>query len=127
MKHRILVVDDSFYMRTILKNMLTDAGFNVVGEAPDGKTAITLAQETSPDLITLDLILPDNTGLDVLKAIKKDNPNIKVVIVSAVGQEAIVKDALSQGAEAYIVKPFAEDKVVEIINNVMDGAAIKTK
>jgi two-component system, chemotaxis family, chemotaxis protein CheY len=121
MKHRIMVVDDSFYMRTILKNMLSDAGFNVVGEAPDGKTAISLAKESNPDLITLDLILPDNTGLDVLKSIKQDNPNIKVVIVSAVGQEAIVKEALDQGAEAYIVKPFAEEKVIEIINNAIDG------
>jgi two-component system, chemotaxis family, chemotaxis protein CheY len=116
-----MVVDDSFYMRTILKNMLSDAGFNVVGEAPDGKTAISLAKESNPDLITLDLILPDNTGLDVLKSIKQDNPNIKVVIVSAVGQEAIVKEALDQGAEAYIVKPFAEEKVIEIINNAIDG------
>jgi two-component system, chemotaxis family, chemotaxis protein CheY len=126
MKHRILVVDDSFYMRTILKNLLSDAGFNVVAEAPDGKTAISLAKETSPDLITLDLILPDNTGLDVLKTIKKDNPNIRIVVVSAVGQEAIVKEALNQGAEAYIVKPFSEEKVIEIINNAMDNHNNKT-
>jgi two-component system chemotaxis response regulator CheY len=127
MKYRILVVDDSFYMRTMLKNILTDAGFNVVGEAPDGATAITLAKETNPDVVTLDLILPDNTGLDVLKAIKKDNPNMKVVIVSAVGQESIVNEAISQGAEAYIVKPFAEDKVIEILTNVIEGQNIIKK
>jgi two-component system chemotaxis response regulator CheY len=127
MKYRILVVDDSFYMRTMLKNMLTDAGFNVVGEAPDGQTAITLAKETNPDLITLDLILPDNTGLDVLKAIRKDNPNMKVVIVSAVGQESIVKEALAQGAEAYIVKPFSEEKVVEILTNAIEGHNVISK
>jgi two-component system chemotaxis response regulator CheY len=114
-------------MRTMLKNILTDAGFNVVGEAPDGATAITLAKETNPDVITLDLILPDNTGLDVLKAIKKDNPNMKVVIVSAVGQESIVNEAISQGAEAYIVKPFAEEKVLEILTNVIEGQNIIKK
>ena len=119
MKQKILIVDDSFYMRTILKNMLTDAGFSIVGEASDGVSAIKMANETNPDLITLDLILPDNTGLDVLKAIKKDNPRVKVIVVSAVGQEAIVKDALNSGAQSYIVKPFAEDKVIEIINNVV--------
>jgi len=120
MKQKILIVDDSFYMRTILKNMLSDAGYSIVGEASDGVTAINMAKETNPDLVTLDLILPDNTGLDVLKAIKKDNPRIKVVIVSAVGQEAIVKEALNHGAQSYIVKPFAEDKVIEIINNAVN-------
>jgi two-component system chemotaxis response regulator CheY len=121
MKHRVLVVDDSFYMRTMLKNMLTDAGYNIVGEASDGETALRMAQETNPDLITLDLILPDNTGLDVLKGIRKDNPNMKVIIVSAVGQEAIVNEAIQSGARAYIVKPFAEDKVLEIVSGVING------
>jgi two-component system, chemotaxis family, chemotaxis protein CheY len=121
MKHRVLVVDDSFYMRTMLKNMLTDAGYNVVGEASDGETAIRMAQETNPDLVTLDLILPDNTGLDVLKGIRKDNPNMKVIIVSAVGQEAIVNEAIQSGARAYIVKPFAEEKVLEIVSSVVNG------
>lgn len=121
MKHRVLVVDDSFYMRTMLKNMLTDAGYNVVGEASDGETAIRMAMETNPDLVTLDLILPDNTGLDVLKGIRKDNPNMKVIIVSAVGQEAIVNEAIQSGARAYIVKPFAEEKVLEIVSSVVNG------
>jgi two-component system chemotaxis response regulator CheY len=121
MAQRVLVVDDSFYMRTMLKNMLSDAGYNIVGEAADGETAIRMARETNPDLVTLDLILPDNTGLDVLKGIHKDNPNMKVIIVSAVGQEAIVNEAIDSGAKAYIVKPFAEDKVLDIVSNVLDG------
>ncbi len=121
MKHRVLVVDDSFYMRTMLKNMLTDAGYNIVGEASDGETAVRMAQETNPDLVTLDLILPDNTGLDVLKGIRKDNPNMKVIIVSAVGQEAIVNEAIQSGARAYIVKPFAEEKVLEIVSSVLNS------
>ena len=119
MKKRILIVDDSFYMRTMLKNMLTDAGYEVVGEAPNGQTALQLAKETKPDLITLDLILPDNTGLDVLKGIKKDQPAMKIIIVSAVGQEVIVNEAVESGALSYIVKPFSEEKVLETVSKVL--------
>ena len=119
MKKRILIVDDSFYMRTMLKNMLTDAGYEVVGEAPNGQTALQMAKETNPDLITLDVILPDNTGLDVLKGIKKDQPDMKVIIVSAVGQEVIVNEAKDYGALDYIVKPFSEDKVLEVVGNAL--------
>jgi two-component system, chemotaxis family, chemotaxis protein CheY len=119
MKKRILIVDDSFYMRTMLKNMLSDAGYEVVGEAPNGQTALQMAKETNPDLVTLDVILPDNTGLDVLKGIKKDQPDMKVVIVSAVGQEVIVSEAMQYGALAYIVKPFSEDKVLEVVGKAL--------
>ena len=116
---RILIVDDSFYMRTMLKNMLSDAGYEIVGEAPNGQTALELAKETTPDLVTLDVILPDNTGLDVLKGIKADQPDMKVIIVSAVGQEVIVNEALEYGAKAYIVKPFSEEKVLEVVSKVL--------
>jgi two-component system chemotaxis response regulator CheY len=116
---RILIVDDSFYMRTMLKNMLTDGGYEVVGEAPNGQTALELAKETRPDLITLDVILPDNTGLDVLKGIKAEQPDMKVIIVSAVGQEVIVNEAMEYGALSYIVKPFSEEKVLEVVSKVL--------
>ena len=118
---RILIVDDSFYMRTMLKNMLTDAGYDVVGEAPNGQTALELAKTTNPDLITLDVILPDNTGLDVLKGIKADQPEMKVIIVSAVGQEIIMNEAMEYGALSYIVKPFSEEKVLEVVSKALSG------
>lgn len=121
MKNRILIVDDSFYMRTMLKNMLTDAGYEVVGEAANGQQALEMTSATNPDLITLDVILPDNTGLDVLKGIRQINPTVKVVMCSAVGQEIIVNEALESGASAYIVKPFSEEKVLEIV-----GSALQT-
>lgn len=116
---RILVVDDSFYMRTMLKNMLQDAGYEVVGEAPNGQTALELTKETKPDLVTLDVILPDNTGLDVLKSIRTDNPKQKVIIVSAVGQDVIVNEAMESGAKDYITKPFSEEKVLETVDRVL--------
>lgn len=123
MKNRILIVDDSFYMRTMLKNMLTDAGYDVVGEAANGQQARDLASETKPDLITLDVILPDNTGLEVLKDIRQELPEVKIVMCSAVGQEVIVNEALESGASAYIVKPFSEDKVLEIVGSALGSDA----
>ncbi|QJX48305.1 response regulator [Hymenobacter taeanensis] len=122
MKNRILIVDDSFYMRTMLKNMLTDAGYDVVGEAANGQQALELATQTKPDLITLDVILPDNTGLDVLKGIRQEQPDVKVVMCSAVGQEVIVNEALESGATAYIVKPFSEEKVLEIVGSALQDS-----
>jgi two-component system chemotaxis response regulator CheY len=122
MKNRILIVDDSFYMRTMLKNMLTDAGYEVVGEAANGQQALELAAQTQPDLITLDVILPDNTGLDVLKGIRQEQPEVKVVMCSAVGQEVIVNEALESGATAYIVKPFSEEKVLEIVGSALQDS-----
>lgn len=122
MKNRILIVDDSFYMRTMLKNMLTDAGYEVVGEAANGQQALEMTSATNPDLITLDVILPDNTGLDVLKGIRQVNPTVKVVMCSAVGQEVIVNEALESGASAYIVKPFSEEKVLEIVSSALQNS-----
>ncbi|MGI4866023.1 MAG: response regulator [Hymenobacter sp.] len=121
MNKRILIVDDSFYMRTMLKNMLTDAGYDVVGEAANGQQALEMAVATNPDLITLDVILPDNTGLDVLKGIRQQQPDAKVVMCSAVGQETIVNEAIENGALAYIVKPFSEERVLEIVGGALDG------
>ena len=123
MKNRILIVDDSFYMRTMLKNMLTDAGYEVVGEAANGQQALEMASATRPDLITLDVILPDNTGLDVLKGIREEQPDVKVVMCSAVGQEVIVNEALESGATAYIVKPFSEEKVLEIVGSALQNSS----
>ena len=127
MKNRILIVDDSFYMRTMLKNMLTDAGYEVVGEAANGQQALEMAADTKPDLITLDVILPDNTGLDVLKGIRLDQPEVKVVMCSAVGQEVIVNEALESGATAYIVKPFSEEKVLEIVGSALQESPSATE
>ena len=122
MNKRILIVDDSFYMRTMLKNMLTDAGYDVVGEAANGAQALEMAVATTPDLITLDVILPDNTGLDVLKGIRQQQPDAKVVMCSAVGQETIVNEAIENGALAYIVKPFSEEQVLDIVGGALQGS-----
>lgn len=127
MDKNILVVDDSYYMRTILKNILEDAGYNVINEAASGQDAIKCVDKGRDqlDLITLDLILPDNSGLDVLKSIKAKYPEKSVVVVSAVGQTSIINQAMEIGASAYIIKPFEEKNVLEVIEEVLGKNKVK--
>lgn len=127
MSKNILVIDDSYYMRTILKNILEDAGYNVVNEAASGQEALQFVDQSHADLdlITLDLILPDNSGLDVLRTIKERYPDQDIVVVSAVGQNSIIDQAMEIGANAYIIKPFEEKKVVEIVRNILDKSEVR--
>lgn len=126
MNKNILVVDDSYYMRTILRNVLEDAGYNVIDEAASGQDAIKSVDKSryELDLVTLDLILPDNSGLDVLKSIKERYPEKAVVVVSAVGQTTIIDQAMEIGANAYITKPFEEAKVLEVIEEVLSKSDV---
>ena len=126
MNKNILVVDDSYYMRTILRNILEDAGYNVINEAASGQDAIKSVDGSRKelDLVTLDLILPDNSGLDVLKSIKERYPEKCVVVVSAVGQASIIDQAMQIGADAYITKPFDETNVLEVIEEVLSKSDV---
>lgn len=114
-----MIVDDSIYMRSLIKSALTGAGYQVVGEAQNGEQAIDLAIELQPDLITLDNILPDMMGFEILKVLKDEGVTSKVVMVSAVGQQTVVNKGLSLGASEYIVKPFTEDDLVAVVKKVM--------
>lgn len=112
MGKNVLIVDDSLYMRTVIKQALEVAGYQIVGEAKTGEEAIDLAVNLSPDIITLDNVLPDMIGTDILKVyIEKGLPS-KVLMISAVGQEAVVQEGLGNGAKAYLVKPFTADQLV---------------
>ena len=113
---KVLIIEDSMYMRTLISDALTAAGYEVVGQAANGETGIDMALELEPDLITLDNILPDMIGLDILKVIKsEENLKSKVLMISAVGQESVVRQGLELGAEDYILKPFTSDQVVSAI------------
>ncbi len=111
----VLVVDDSLYMRTVIKDALETAGFTVVGQAANGEEAIDLAFELQPDLITLDNILPDMIGTDILKVYQEEGLKAKIVMISAVGQESVVNEGLRLGAKAYIVKPFTSEQLVDVM------------
>lgn len=112
---RILIVDDALFMRRVLRQMLEGHGYNVVGEARNGLEAIKMYQELQPDLVTLDITMPDMTGLAALRAIRAIDGNAKVVMCSAMGQNAMVMEALQNGALDFIVKPFKEFTVMEAL------------
>jgi two-component system, chemotaxis family, chemotaxis protein CheY len=112
MAKNVLVVDDSLYMRTVIKDALEQGGYKVVGQAANGEEAIDLAFELQPDIITLDNILPDMIGTDILKVYNKEGLLSKVIMISAVGQESVIQQGLTLGAKAYIVKPFTSDQLI---------------
>lgn len=120
MKNRILIVDDSKFMRKVIVEAVTKAGFEVVGEATNGKTAIDMAFKLTPDLIALDNILPDMVGVDVLKAIKSKETlaESKVILLSTVGQQSGINEGLSLGASDYLIKPFTEEEIIHSFQNV---------
>ncbi|MDW3209394.1 MAG: response regulator [Reichenbachiella sp.] len=120
MSKKVLIVDDSMYMRTLIKDTLKAEGYEVVGEAPNGETAIDLAMELSPDLITLDNILPDMIGTDILKVFKDQGISSKVIMVSAVGQQSVINEGIDLGASEYIVKPFTSEDLIAVVNRVVN-------
>lgn len=120
MSKKVLIVDDSLYMRTLINEALKNAGYDIVGQAGNGETAIDMALDLKPDLITLDNILPDMIGTDILKVLKQDEGIAsKVIMISAVGQESVIQEGISLGASDYIVKPFTTESLVDTVNKVM--------
>ncbi|MFY0625833.1 MAG: response regulator [Reichenbachiella sp.] len=116
MSKRVIVVDDSMYMRTLIKDALIKEGFEIVGEAPNGEAAIDLALELKPDLITLDNILPDMIGTDILKVLMDEGLESKVIMVSAVGQQSVINEGIELGASDYIVKPFTAEDLIAVVH-----------
>ncbi|MCR8630802.1 MULTISPECIES: response regulator [Paenibacillus] len=119
MANRILIVDDAAFMRMMIRDILTKNGYEVCGEANDGAQAIEKFKEVRPDLITMDITMPEMDGIAALKEIKKLDPNAKVIMCSAMGQQAMVIDAIQAGAKDFIVKPFQADRVIEAIKKTL--------
>ncbi|KGP73998.1 response regulator [Pontibacillus yanchengensis] len=119
MASKILIVDDAAFMRMMIKDILTKNGFEVVGEAQDGNQAIEKYKELNPDLITMDITMPEMDGITALKEIKGMDPNVKIIMCSAMGQQAMVIDAIQAGAKDFIVKPFQADRVLEAIKKAL--------
>ncbi|OHW62770.1 chemotaxis protein CheY [Andreesenia angusta] len=119
MSNSILVVDDAAFMRMMIKEILTKNGFDVVGEAENGAKAVEKYKELNPDLVIMDITMPEMDGIQAVKAIKEVDGNAKVVMCSAMGQQAMVIEAIQAGARDFIVKPFQADRVVEAIKKVL--------
>jgi two-component system chemotaxis response regulator CheY len=117
--NRILVVDDAAFMRMMIRDILTKNGFEVCGEANDGFQAIEKYKELRPDLVTMDITMPEMDGIAALREIKKLDPQAKVVMCSAMGQQGMVIDAIQAGAKDFIVKPFQPDRVIEAIKKTL--------
>lgn len=113
---RVLIVDDAAFMRMSLRKVLEGNGFEVAGEAENGIVAIQKYQELQPDLVTMDITMPEMDGVEALKAIRSMYPNAKIIMISALGQECYVKDAVMHGAKGFIVKPWKEEYVIQTLN-----------
>lgn len=119
MGRKILIVDDAAFMRMMIKDILTKNDFEVVGEAENGAKAIEKYVELKPDLIIMDITMPEVDGIQAVKEIKKVNNDAKIVMCSAMGQQAMVIEAIQAGAKDFIVKPFQADRVIEAVKKVL--------
>lgn len=115
---RVLVVDDATFMRISLKTILERNGFEVVGEAANGLEAIEKYFILKPDIVTMDITMPEMDGVQALGEIKKQDPSAKIVMISALGQESWVKKAVMQGAKGFVIKPYKEDYVIQTLNKL---------
>ncbi|HHW66327.1 response regulator [Defluviitalea raffinosedens] len=113
---KILIVDDAMFIRSSLKLMLENNGFEVIGEAGNGYEAIDKYKVLKPDIVTMDITMPEMDGIESLRQIKEYDKNANVVMITALGQESFVKEAIMLGAKGFIVKPFKEETVVKALS-----------
>jgi len=120
MPTRVLIVDDALYMRSMIKDILTTTGrFEIAGEASNGREAVDRFLEMKPDLVTMDIVMPELDGIEATREILKRQPDAVIVMCSALGQEALVIESIAAGAKDFIVKPFTPEKVLKVVDNVM--------
>ncbi len=119
MAKSVLICDDAAFMRMMIKDILTKNGYDVAGEAENGAKAVEKYNETKPDLVLMDITMPEMDGIQALKKIKEGDANASVIMCSAMGQQAMVIEAIQSGAKDFIVKPFQADRVLEAIKKVI--------
>lgn len=115
----VLIVDDSMFMRNIIEKILKQHGFEVAGEATNGREAVDKYKKLLPDIVTMDLTMPDMKGIDAIKLIKKENPAAKIIVCSSMGQKDFIKDAIDAGARGFVIKPFEEEDLIREITKIM--------
>lgn len=118
MAHKVLFVDDSSYMRSILKKIVLGDRFELAGEAADGEEAVTRYRELKPDLVTMDIIMPKADGITAVRRIREEDPEARIIMVSAMGQQSMVIEAIQAGARDFIIKPFQPPRVHEALRRV---------
>ena len=118
MAKNILICDDAAFMRMMIKDILTKNGYNVAGEAENGAKAVEKYAELKPDLVLMDITMPEMDGIEALKKIKASDPSASVIMCSAMGQQAMVIESIQSGAKDFIVKPFQADRVIEAVQKV---------
>jgi two-component system chemotaxis response regulator CheY len=116
----VLIADDLKFIKLVLRELLEKAGFRVVGEASNGEEAVELYQDKRPDVVLMDITMPKMDGLAALKQILKFDPQAKVIMCSALGQQSLIAQALQLGAKDFIVKPFREERVIAAIKAILD-------
>ena len=119
MTKRVLIVDDAIFMRNMIKDIFASGGFEVVGEAANGLEAVEKYKELHPDLATMDIVMPFKSGIEATREIIKFDQNAVVVMCSALGQEALVMEAIEAGASDFIVKPFKSEDVISVVKKVL--------
>lgn len=119
MGQSVLICDDAAFMRLMLKNILEQHDYRVVGEAVNGADAINKYKQLKPELVTMDITMPDMNGIEAVRQIRAYDPKAKIVMCSAMGQQALVIEAIQAGASDFIIKPFRADRVMEALQNVM--------
>jgi two-component system chemotaxis response regulator CheY len=115
----VLVCDDAIFMRTMISDILSQAGFEIVGEAESGVQAVEKYRELKPDLVTMDIVMPDMGGIEAVREICKSDPEAKILMCSAMGQQALVVEAIQAGAKDFVVKPFQPSRVLEAVQRVL--------
>lgn len=119
MARTVLICDDAIFMRTMIADILKQAGFEVVGQAETGAEAVERYRELKPDLVTMDIVMPDMGGIDAVREIIAEDPNAKILMCSAMGQQALVIEAIQAGARDFVVKPFQPSRVLEAVQRVL--------
>lgn len=122
MPHRVLVVDDAMFMRAMIRDILVNSGrYEVVGEGANGEESVEQYRALKPDLVTMDIVMPQMDGIEATREILKHDGKAKVIMCSALGQEALVIESIAAGAKDFIVKPFSAEKVLKVLDAVMAG------
>lgn len=119
MSRTVLVCDDAMFMRTMISEILVQAGYQIVGQAESGAEAVRKYHELKPDLVTMDIVMPEMGGIDAVREIVRGDPHARILMCSAMGQQALVVEAIQAGAKDFVVKPFQPARVIEAVQRLL--------